>query len=125
MPPSSGIRGVPVAIEVQMSSLSLDTILRRTIEYFRKDIYVLWLLQWSPELDLPRYTPRLWEKWIHAAYFGHVYYWMAGLTVADYRFEPTLKSVPKTTWFSKGGKRMSGGGYTNRLSRYRQGIREG
>jgi competence protein CoiA len=73
---SATINGVPVAIEVQISSLSLDTITRRTIEYARKGIYVLWLLQWTPELNFPRYTPQLWEKWIHAAYFGRVYYWL-------------------------------------------------
>ena len=33
------INGTPVAIEVQISSLSLETIMRRTIEYARKGIY--------------------------------------------------------------------------------------
>src|SRR6266478_4740136 len=33
---SACINGVPVAIEVQISSLSLDTIMRRTIDYFHK-----------------------------------------------------------------------------------------
>jgi competence protein CoiA len=42
------IKGVPVAIEVQISSLSVDTIMRRTIEYGRSGIYVLWLLLWTP-----------------------------------------------------------------------------
>lgn len=55
---SATIRGVPVAIEVQLSNLPLDTILCRTIEYFRKGIYVLWLLQWTPKLDGQQFTPR-------------------------------------------------------------------
>jgi competence protein CoiA len=87
---SAYFNGVPVAIEVQISSLSVETIMRRTIEYHRKGIYVLWLLQWTPGLDGDRYTPRLWEKWVHAAYFGRVYYWISGLSVACYRFEPSL-----------------------------------
>jgi hypothetical protein len=29
----------------------------RTIEYYRKGIYVLWLLQWTPKLDGKRYAP--------------------------------------------------------------------
>jgi competence protein CoiA len=70
---SAHINGVPVAIEVQISSLSIETIMQRTIQYAQKGIYVLWLLQWTPKLDAKRYTPRLWEKWIHAAYFGRVY----------------------------------------------------
>ena len=70
---SEEINGVPVAIEVQISSFSLETIAQRTVEYARKGIFVLWLLQWTPKLDAKRYTPRLWEKWIHSAYFGRVY----------------------------------------------------
>src|ERR1043165_865563 len=38
---SAVIRGVPVAIEVQISSLSLETITQRTIDYAQKGIYVL------------------------------------------------------------------------------------
>jgi competence protein CoiA len=120
---SAYINGVPVAIEVQISSLSLETIQRRTIEYGRKGIYVLWLLQWTPELDAMQYSPRLWEKWIHAAYFGRVYYWTGGLSVAHYHFDPHFKSVPKKVWYSKDGKRMTGGGYSHRSKRYRTPVR--
>lgn len=115
---SAYINGVPVAIEVQISSLSLDTITRRTIEYARKGIYVLWLLQWTPELNSPRYTPQIWEKWIHAAYFGCVYFWIEGLTVASYYFDAHFKSVPKKSWYFKDGKKMTGGGYSHRSKRY-------
>ena len=59
---SARINGVPVAIEVQISSLSIETIMRRTIDYYRKGICVLWLLQWTPKLDAPRYTPKHWES---------------------------------------------------------------
>src|SRR5664280_2835029 len=52
---SAYINGVPVAIEVQISSLPLETITQRTIEYARKGICVLWLLQWTPKLDAKRY----------------------------------------------------------------------
>lgn len=120
---SAYINGVPVAIEVQISSLSLDTIMRRTIDYFRKGIAVLWLLQWTPALDSPRYAPKLWEKWIHAAYFGRVYYWTGGLTVASYTFEPHLKAVPRKTWYSADGKKITAGGYSQRSKRYRTPVR--
>jgi competence protein CoiA len=95
---SAMIGGVPVAIEVQISNLSVETIQQRTIEYFRKGIAVLWLLPWTPDLDTPRYTPTLWEKWVHACYFGRVYYWLKELEVVAYHFEASLKSVPKRTW---------------------------
>ena len=117
------INGVPVAIEVQISSLSLETIQRRTIEYAWNGIYVLWLLQWTPALEARRYSPRLWEKWIHAAYFGRVYYWLEGLNVASYHFDPNHKAVPKASWYSEKGRKMTGGGYSRRSKRYRTAVR--
>jgi competence protein CoiA len=120
---SAYINGVPVAIEVQISSLSLDTIMRRTIDYFRKGIYVLWLLQWTPDLDASRYTPKIWEKWIHAAYFGRVYYWLEGLTVVSYHFDPHHQTIPEKTWYSRGGKKMTAGGYSRRSKLHRRAVR--
>jgi competence protein CoiA len=120
---SAYVNGVPVAIEVQLSSLSLDTIMRRTIEYAQKGIYVLWLLQWTPELDDSRYSPESWEKWIHAAYFGRVYYWIEGLTVVAYHFDSNHKTVPQHSWYSADGKKMTGGGYSRRSKRYRTAVR--
>jgi competence protein CoiA len=120
---SARINGVPVAIEVQISALSIETLMQRTIDYFRKGIYVLWLLQWTPALDAARYTPKLWEKWIHAAYFGRVYYWTGGLTVVSYTFEPYLRSIRKKTWYSARGKKVTGGGYTLRSKRHRTAVR--
>jgi competence protein CoiA len=120
---SAEINGVPVAIEVQLSSLSIETIMQRTIDYYRQGIYVLWLLQWTPKLDGQRYTPCLWEKWIHAAYFGRVYYWLRELEVVSYRFEPSLKAVPRKSWYGEDGRKMTAGGYSRRLSSQRTAIR--
>ena len=120
---SGYINGVKVAIEVQISNLSLDTIMRRTIDYHQRGIFVLWLLQWKPELDGERYAPRLWETWIHAAYFGRVYYWTHDATVVSYHFDPSLKSVPKKTWYAADGRKMTGGGYTRRSKRHRTAVR--
>jgi competence protein CoiA len=120
---SAVINGVSVAIEVQIGSLSLETITRRTLEYARNGMYVLWLLQWTSELDARRYTPRLWEKWIHAAYFGRVYYWTEGLTVLSYHFDPHFKSFPKKSWYSEDGEKMTGGGYSRRSKLHRTAVR--
>ncbi len=89
----------------------------------RKGIYVLWLLQWTTVLDGQRYTPKLWEKWVHAAYFGRVYYWKEGLSIFSYTFEPSLKTVPKTSWYSENGKKRTAGGYSRRSKRYRRAVR--
>ena len=103
------IKGVPVAIEVQMSSLSIETIMARTIDYHQRGVYVLWLLQWTPKLDGKRYAPRLWERWVHGAYFGRVYYWLKGLEVVCYRFEPgPCWAVPRKTWIASKWKAYDG-----------------
>ena len=120
---SAYISGVPVAIEVQISSLSIDTIMRRTIDYHRRGIFVLWLLQWTPELDSPRYAPRQWETWIHAAYFGRVYYWIKGVTVTSYHFDPHHRTIPKKTWYSEGGRKITAGGYSLKSKRFRTAVR--
>jgi competence protein CoiA len=120
---SAHINGIPVAIEVQISTLSQETIIHRTKEYERKGIYVLWLAQWSPYLDGDRYSPRLWEKWVHAAYFGRVYYWIKGLQVACYRFDPHFTRVPETSWYSDDGEKITAGGYNRKSKRYRMPVR--
>jgi len=117
------IGSVQVAIEIQISSLSVETIQRRTIEYGRSGIHVLWLLPWNSDLDQCRYSPSIWEKWIHAAYFGRVYYWLQGLQVAEYRFEPHFRTVPRKSWHAAGGKKVTGGGYSQRSTRFRTPVR--
>ncbi len=120
---SAEINGVPVAIEIQISNLSIEMITQRTIDYHRRGYYVLWLLPWTPKLDAKRYTPRQWEKSIHAAYFGRVYYWLEGLNIVSYHFDPHLKSVPQKSWYSPKGKKITAGGYSRRSKRYRTAIR--
>lgn len=117
------INDVPVAIEVQISSLSVETIMERTIDYNQKGIYVLWLLQWTPELDQKRYAPAAWEKWLHACYYGRIYYWLEKLQVVEYEFEPCLKHVPKQTLFTKKGKPITVGGYVKKSVRFRTPVR--
>ena len=80
------IGGVPVAVEVQASSLSVERIASRTAEYARKGVYVLWLPLFTPRLLEELYDPRPWERWLHAAYFGRVYYWAGGLRVRPVHF---------------------------------------
>lgn len=83
---SAYIAGVPVAIEVQLSSLSLERIAYRTIEYARKGIYVLWLPVHNVSLKRETYSLRPWERWLHALYFGRVYYWQEGLKILPVHF---------------------------------------
>ena len=120
---SATINGIRVAIEVQISALSMETIIHRTQEYERKGVYVLWLPQWTPYLDGARYSPRLWEKWVHAAYFGRIYYWLKGLQVVAYHFDPHFTRVPRMNWYAVNGRKMSRGGYSRKSKRFRCAIR--
>lgn len=109
---SGYINGVRTAIEVQISALAYDIILRRTEAYARKKIYLLWLSPWNSALDEnERYAPKLWERWCHAAYFGRVYYWTGGSRVVPYHFDPYLLHVPYNEWHGEGGEEMSSGGF--------------
>jgi competence protein CoiA len=87
------IGGVPVAVEVQASSLSVERIAGRTAEYARKGVYVLWLPLFTPKLLGELYDPRPWERWLHAAYFGRVYYWEGGLRVRPIHFRDYFTRV--------------------------------
>jgi len=90
-------------------------IVARTRNYHRLQIAVLWIGLSSPDLTAERYTPRAWEKWCHAAYFGRVYYWEDGQRLQAVHYDAYYIHVASSTWF-EGGVEQSAGGY-NRMSR--------
>ena len=94
---SAYIGGVPVAIEVQASNLSLEKISRRTQEYARRGIYVLWLPIYQEGLRRNLYSPRPFERWLHEAYFGRVYYWLEGLLIQPVHLRDYLARVRGAT----------------------------
>ncbi|GJL48141.1 hypothetical protein TUM17580_42000 [Citrobacter farmeri] len=104
------IKGTPVAIEVQRSTLTPIQIYQRTASYFQKGIYVLWLGLPDKRHNEDRFIPKWWEKWIHAAYFGQAFYWYAREFVTPVKFGTATTYVEATDW---------GGGYTRTLKRYK------
>jgi competence protein CoiA len=90
---SAYINKVAVAIEVQASNLTLERIRRRTEEYARRGIYALWLPIYRENLKAELYNPRPWERWLHAAYFGRVYYWVEALRIQPVHFRDYLTRV--------------------------------
>jgi competence protein CoiA len=90
---SAYINDVPVAIEVQISNLSLARIQYRTIEYAHKGIYVLWLPVQTTAFTRELYSPSPWERWLHVAYFGRVYYWLADVRILPVHFRDYRVSV--------------------------------
>lgn len=114
------IAGTYVAIEVQVSDLPYETILRRTAAYARKRIYLLWVAQWQEAMhSVERYSPRLWERWCHAAYFGRVYYWIGESLVVPCHFDPYLIEVESSEFYNSDGDHVSVGGYSRYSKRFR------
>lgn len=92
------INDVPVAIEVQLSALQPEEVFRRTEEYARQGIYVLWLIPWKPILNRRDYSPPSFEVWLHEFYFGRVYFWQEALTVIPYHFSQTTMFAATHPW---------------------------
>jgi competence protein CoiA len=119
---SGDIDGVSVAVELQRSDLSVGDLYRRTAAYARLGLPVLWIVLPTKELDeYDRYAPSAWEKWLHAAYLGRVYYWQSGSTVLPYHFDDHEIWVEEKSYYVKGGggEVATSGGYSYRSKRYR------
>jgi competence protein CoiA len=103
---SAYINGVPVAIEVQLSTLPLEKIQKRTIEYESKGIYLLWLPKYGSLLEHRPYSPRPWERWLHTLYFGKIYYWLKELEIVPVRFSNyIIEASGRTKSYRKISKR--------------------
>jgi competence protein CoiA len=111
---------IPIAIEVQLSTLSLPQIIERTEAYHRKKVYVLWTPPLDPKIvQEDRYSPKIWEKFLHMLYFGQVLYWLADDRLQPIVYDPYRLEVPFNTWYEFGGVERAEGGYTYRSRRYR------
>jgi competence protein CoiA len=84
------MNGQLIALEIQLSQLSLEKIAGRTKAYARKNIAVLWMPLFRGELLEQRYAPRDWERYLHTMYYGKVYYWYEDLLVQPVKFGECL-----------------------------------
>lgn len=112
------ISGIPVAIEIQRSTLSANEINSRTRNYHQLGVFVLWIALPSVALKSEKYSPSAWEKWCHATYFGRVYYWEHGQNLTPVHFDQYSISVPYSSWYENGSE-QSAGGYDKRSKRWR------
>lgn len=80
---------IPVAIEMQISPIAPDTVARRTREYTRRGIALLWIFPFDAAQvrDERGCSVRLWERNIHDLYHGTVYYWLSGELLQPVHFE--------------------------------------
>lgn len=113
------IRDVAVAIEVQLSRLTMAEVIRRTRSYTSKGIAVLWTPPYTPTLQLPRYTLKQWEKFIHALYFKKLFYWQTGQLLQPVTFTTCMIDVPFSEWYDEYGDLCTAGGYSYPSKRWR------
>ncbi|HGP2812009.1 TPA: competence protein CoiA [Salmonella enterica] len=76
------IRGQQVAFEIQLSSLSIEDLYRRTAACAAQDIAMIWILS-SPEKTILSLMYRLrkpsaWERWLNTCGLGCLYFWASG-----------------------------------------------
>ncbi|WP_420226202.1 competence protein CoiA [Pigmentiphaga litoralis] len=116
------IRSQWVAIEVQRSELTAAQIARRTANYHAMGVSVLWVALPCPGLAHERYSPSVWEKWVHYAYFGRIYYWTHGQVVTPYHMDEHALYMEPRRWFDVGNLRY-GGGYERRSRRWRTPLK--
>ena len=117
IPDISGyLRGQRLVIEVQWSTLSLATILKRSKAYYRWTTPVLWILPLKEPLS-GEFRPRSFERYLHSMYFGRVYYWMRGngLQVTPTHFVPVQRWIDTREWFDTEGDEHSAGGFPKML----------
>ncbi len=91
-----------VAIEIQFSPLSPEETDRRTRLYAAKRIHVLWLLPARDRLiEGVKYDTSLLERYLHALYFGKVYYWLHDDIVLPVHFEKYSLGLVYQEWYDQ------------------------
>jgi len=102
-----------VAVEFQRASLDPREIERRTINYFKLKVHVLWVTSWPPKLTpYERYRPRETERYLHALYFGHVFMWHPVEGLRAVHFDKYKIDVEERDYYDGDGEEQSGGGYS-------------
>lgn len=100
-----------VAIEVQVSALTIPRIVQRTTDYAKRGIALVWIVPlYEPLGDIP-FRPRLYERYLHSIFFGRTYYWWAGrgLTVTPVHYGPASRHIEYREWIEDGEEQSAGG----------------
>lgn len=100
-----------LAIEVQLSTLSIGEILKRTLTYKRRNIAILWIVPLLKPIGQEQFRPRLFERYLHSMYFGRVYYWWADLKhqVIPVHYANAKRAIPYAEWYEDGELKQVGG----------------
>ena len=108
---SGRINDIRIAIEVQVSALTIPRIVQRSRDYARCGIALIWIVPLSEPLGNVPFRPRLYERYLHSIYFGRTYYWWAGqgLTVKPVHYGVATRHIEYREWFADGQQESAGG----------------
>jgi len=108
---SGRINNIPVAIEVQKTAYTLNKIKEKTEIYNKWGIYVLWIVPLREELGDKDFRPRLYEKYLHAMYFGRAYYWIPTKPnrLLPVHFSYSCRYIQPTSFYEDGDEKSFGG----------------
>lgn len=110
---SGRINGVPIAIEIQTSALTIPKLVKKTVAYSKRKISVLWLVPLREELGELPFRPRLYERYLHSMYFGRTYYWFPGngIKLNPVHYSPAKRFIEYSEWFDENGDHQEAGNY--------------
>jgi competence protein CoiA len=94
IPDISGVLNCRVGIEVQKSKQALPTLVKRSRKYADAKVGVLWVFPLErPVNEGATRKVSAFERYLHAFYFGRIYYWWDGLgaRVMPVHFEPAYR----------------------------------
>ncbi|MBK6627674.1 MAG: hypothetical protein IPJ87_10190 [Flavobacteriales bacterium] len=108
-----------VVIEVQASTLPINTILHRTEQYTKRGAFILWVVPLTEDLGTTTFRPRLFERFLHTIYYGRVYYWLRGYgtQLQPVHFGKAERYIEVSNWFEPDGSERVEGGYNKPYKR--------
>jgi len=112
------INDVPVAIEIQKSTIDIRLIKKRMEEYYKKKIAVIWIipvnkpsLQFQEKEEVYVHRALEWEIYLHALNYGKLYYWQGDNSVIAYHFKALEIYKDYSEWYNEYGELQSAGDY--------------
>ena len=117
------INNESVAIEIQKSTLPVNEIIRRTTRYTELGISILWIVpigNYRPSVHKKTgqtiYRIKEWELFLHALYFGRLYYWNSGNMLKAIHFDDYMLHKEYSEWYED-GELVSAGDYDHKAKR--------
>jgi len=99
-----------IAIELQRSAISTEEIAERTQIYNDLNIAIIWVIPPPAPRNQSVCRPKSWQRFLHAMYWGRLYYWCSGAYVRPIHLSPYEYWIDEREWYD-GYEMQSAGGY--------------